>query len=242
MLLSAKLLEMKSHLRVSARHIVNSSQKVYKLRTAETTDIYSIRNCNLANLPENYNLDFYNNQLRNWPGLSFVVEDESKNVVGYALARIEDHHNHNSGYPRKSLGHIVSVAVSEKHRGQKLGFRLIDLIHNQMSLNYDINDINLFCRASNKAATNLYRSLHYQTSSIIPNYYSDGEDGTCLELHDLQKYYPRNRDATQTPTTTQATQKFYGKANIAVPIVQPSWVWPISMLVKGSNRPINIIN
>ena len=118
----------------------------YRVRTAESTDIPFIRNCNIANLPENYEDRFYRDQLFTYPDLSLIVEDENENLVGYALGRI---------LTRQTLlgksqqhGHIFSVAVSRSHRGKKLANQMIDLLHVQFSKRENINDIDLFCRVS----------------------------------------------------------------------------------------------
>jgi peptide alpha-N-acetyltransferase len=47
------------------------------LRFATKVDIPAISSCNLECLPENYNAQFYNAHLRQWPSLALVAEDIS---------------------------------------------------------------------------------------------------------------------------------------------------------------------
>lgn len=47
------------------------------LRFATKVDIPAISNCNVECLPENYNAQFYNAHLRQWPSLAIVAEDIS---------------------------------------------------------------------------------------------------------------------------------------------------------------------
>lgn len=45
------------------------------LRLATKADVSSIQSCNLECLPENYNSQFYNNHLKQWPYLALVAEE-----------------------------------------------------------------------------------------------------------------------------------------------------------------------
>jgi len=83
------------------------------LRLARRTDVASIQKCNLATLPENYNAQFYNTHIHNWPDLALVAEhvvpreigerrihtgsphddnddDDEPNIVGYVLGKVEE--------------------------------------------------------------------------------------------------------------------------------------------------------
>ncbi len=46
-----------------------------QLRLATQRDVPGIQRCNLACLPENYNTQFYNSHLRQWPDLALVAEE-----------------------------------------------------------------------------------------------------------------------------------------------------------------------
>lgn len=125
-----------------------SSSTSYSIRIADFNDIPFIRNCNVVNLPENYDNNFYNQQLKTWPELSLVCQDKDENIVGYALGRVLEANE----LPRLSTdlitykGHVASIAVTQAHRGHKLAHKMMDLMHMQFALNYDIDEIDLYCR------------------------------------------------------------------------------------------------
>ena len=48
-----------------------------------------LQQCNILNLPENYNYMYYVYHETMWPHLLFLAEDGDK-VVGYVLAKLED--------------------------------------------------------------------------------------------------------------------------------------------------------
>lgn len=121
----------------------------YSIRIAHKNDIPFIRNCNVANLPENYNDNFYNQQLKDWPNLSLVCQDKEENIVGYALGRVlQSTDPYAMEIPTLPRGHIASIAVSKAHRGNKLAHDMMTLMHRQFSLQYTIDEIDLFCRVS----------------------------------------------------------------------------------------------
>ena len=133
-----------------------SSSSSYSVKIAQVEDIPFIRNCNLANLPENYDNNFYHHQLKTWPELSLVCQDNEERIVGYALGRVLESNelsilssspfSSSSGYPLSYKGHVASIAVSQSHRGNKLAQNMMDIMHMQFALNYDIDEIDLYCR------------------------------------------------------------------------------------------------
>ena len=97
------------------------SSAMCAIRAATAADVDAIQRCNVATLPENYSSQFYESHLKSWPALAFVAEAEveshetsaapadtkagssertksevtnahrKKEVVGYVLARMEQH-------------------------------------------------------------------------------------------------------------------------------------------------------
>lgn len=62
--------------------IIPFARKIsYKIRTAQTNDIWLLDKCNRENLPENYDQTFYNYHLARWPELSFVAENDESEFV-----------------------------------------------------------------------------------------------------------------------------------------------------------------
>ena len=48
----------------------------------------AIQNCNLHNLPENYQMKYYFYHALSWPQLSYVAVDPKGRIVGYVLAKM----------------------------------------------------------------------------------------------------------------------------------------------------------
>lgn len=78
------------------------------------TDCVAMHKCNLSVLPENYDMPFYQEHIRQSPGMSQVAYDLSApgggKVVGYMLAKMEDVH---SSAP---WAWITSLGVYPSHR------------------------------------------------------------------------------------------------------------------------------
>lgn len=60
------------------------------IRQATPADLPRIQQCNLTNLPENYQMKYYIYHTASWPQLSFVAEDVDGKIIGYVLAKMED--------------------------------------------------------------------------------------------------------------------------------------------------------
>ena len=63
------------------------------IRAATPADLQNMQHCNLLCLPENYQLKYYMYHGLSWPQLSYIAEDESGDLVGYVLAKMEDQEN-----------------------------------------------------------------------------------------------------------------------------------------------------
>ncbi|KAJ1674103.1 N-terminal acetyltransferase A complex catalytic subunit ard1 [Spiromyces aspiralis] len=61
------------------------------IRPATIEDLPGMQNCNLHNLPENYQMKYYLYHGLSWPHISFVAKNEKGRIVGYVLAKIVDH-------------------------------------------------------------------------------------------------------------------------------------------------------
>ena len=72
---------------ISTNKVRPSSREMYRaikyvVRKAQFVDVDRIQECNLANLPENYRLNFFSNHIAKWPDLSFIAETNEKEMVG----------------------------------------------------------------------------------------------------------------------------------------------------------------
>ena len=89
------------------------------IRSCTPSDLIAIQNCNLLNLPENYQLKYYLYHAASWPQLSFVALDSKNRLVGYVLAKMEDESN------LIPHGHITSLSVMRGWRRLGLAKKLM---------------------------------------------------------------------------------------------------------------------
>ena len=88
------------------------------IRQATCADLLEMQNCNLYNLPENYQMKYYLYHILSWPQLLYVAEDVDRKIVGYVLAKMEE----DAAEPH---GHITSLAVLRTHRKLGLATKLM---------------------------------------------------------------------------------------------------------------------
>lgn len=58
------------------------------IRHATPEDLFAMQNCNLTNLPENYQMKYYYYHYLSWPQLLHVSETDKGKTVGYVLAKM----------------------------------------------------------------------------------------------------------------------------------------------------------
>lgn len=137
----------------------------------------NMQHCNLLCLPENYQMKYYFYHGLTWPQLSYVAEDDKKNIVGYVLAKMEEPE------PNDELrhGHITSLAVKRSYRRLGLAQKLMNQASQAMVECFEAQHVSLHVRKSNRAALNLYtNSLGFKILEIEPKYYADGEDAYSM--------------------------------------------------------------
>jgi ribosomal protein S18 acetylase RimI-like enzyme len=135
--------------------------------------------------------------------------------MGYALGRLEEIVTPGSTFdflkydqPPSYIGHLASLALHERFRGQGVAQALMQRLHSNLAEYYDMDKVNLFCRVrllrivhlirkitdvanfliaancaqtSNQAALKLYGSrLDYQRDRTVCRYYLDGEDAHLM--------------------------------------------------------------
>jgi len=180
-----------------------------EIRTAREEDIPGVMNVNMKSLPENYWYSFYLNMLRNWPE-AFLVCDAGGKIVAYAMSRVEQTSDpvllglteEIEITDRRSLlsrvagalsgllkhqeaeyaqvGHLVSIAVLEEHRGRGIGSALLDRTLRVMREVYHVKSIYLEVRVSNSPAIRLYQKFGFKKARIVRGYYMDGEDAYVM--------------------------------------------------------------
>jgi len=93
----------------------------------------------------------------------FLYRDETRNrLIGFATVRRD--------------GYLLFLAVEEAYRGQGFGKRLIARVAEEFGR------VTCHARTTNRNALNFYRSLGFEISRRIEDYYEDGGDAYYLQL------------------------------------------------------------
>ncbi|ABN70468.1 SSU ribosomal protein S18P alanine acetyltransferase [Staphylothermus marinus F1] len=151
----------------------------YRIRNAEEKDLEDVRQINMITLPENYPSYFFRELWIKYGKSFYVAEAPGGKIVGYIMCRVET----KPGYFKHFLvrsGHIVSIAVLEKHRRKGLGYALMAYALKSLYEEYNCSESYLEVRVTNKPAISLYEKLGYKTIKILHHYYLDGEDAFLM--------------------------------------------------------------
>ena len=139
-----------------------------------------MQECNIICLPENYTQKYYNYHALTWPKLSFVARDITNNrIAGYVMGKVDD--TNEETLKKQERGHITSLAVHRDYRKLGIAKKLMDAVHYSMKTIYELIQVSLHVRITNKAGLGLYKDkLNYKQISIDKEYYADNEDALFL--------------------------------------------------------------
>lgn len=143
-------------------------------------NLSSVIEINLNSLPEHYTEYFFESILKELPE-AFIVAEFGGNIIGYVMCKIEFGFSNfrKLGFVKK--GHVVSIAISEGHRGKKVGTFLMEEAMNGL-VTRRTEEVYLEVRVSNYAAIKMYEKLNFKVKSRLKSYYRDGEDAYLMAL------------------------------------------------------------
>jgi ribosomal protein S18 acetylase RimI-like enzyme len=99
----------------------------------------------------------------------FLVAERDGQVVGEGIALLRHH--------KQSLsGRAYSLAVDPKHRGQRIGERLMRAMLDQLR-DRNVRRVYLEVEKTNASAVHLYERLGFRSIGALPDYYGPGRDG-----------------------------------------------------------------
>ena len=153
-------------------------QQTFKLRKFIPDDLQQVMQINRLCLPENY-MDFFFMDLHQRFPETFIVAEESGEIVGYIMCRIE------VGLASFGLGglirkgHVVSIAVLPEGRRKGVAQELMTKAMEGMR-HYKAKLAYLEVRVTNDPGVALYRKLGFEASRTLHGYYSDGEDAFVM--------------------------------------------------------------
>ncbi len=148
----------------------------YRIRPFGPEDLDEVERINRIFLPENYPSYFFIENYRRFPSSFLVAENDEGKVIGYVMCRVENY------YTKKMtllFGHVLSIAVSKKHRRRGVGRALMIRAEGGLK-SYGADAIYLEVRVSNDPAILLYGGLGYRKLGAIHSYYADGEDAYLM--------------------------------------------------------------
>ena len=144
------------------------------IRPAVISDLLQMQQCNLFNLPENYNMRYWMYHMMTWTHLPQVaVEELTGKIVGYVLSKMEEDEKKENFEPH---GHITSISVLRDYRKLGIATKLMRATHHQMQTVYGAKYCSLHVRESNRAALGMYADvLKYEIVDLEYEYYADKE-------------------------------------------------------------------
>ena len=122
-------------------------------------------------LRENYPASLYLDIHRWWRD-GFLVAEWHGSVIGFLAAVINA--------PQQAR--ILMLAVYVTHRRHGFGSALMNAFLNECALR-GVKSVELEVRKSNVEAIGFYNRYGFQTSSDLPRFYTDGEDGYKMLRH-----------------------------------------------------------
>ncbi|KAF1841650.1 n-acetyltransferas-like protein [Cucurbitaria berberidis CBS 394.84] len=149
-------------------------------------DLLRISSTNLDHLTETYNIGFYVEYLTKWPELCQIIEGIDGEIEGYSKLESSPYPSPTTPYqPSKTSrthpnylpwhGHITALTVAPSAR--RLGHA--SALSSALERSSDAANawfVDLFVRASNEIAKELYRKMGYSVYRRVLDYYNDGED------------------------------------------------------------------
>mmetsp|Transcript_37854 Transcript_37854/g.55753 ORF Transcript_37854/g.55753 Transcript_37854/m.55753 type:complete len:370 (-) Transcript_37854:438-1547(-) len=183
------------------------------LRLARRADITSIQRCNLATLPENYNQQFYNNHMRQWPELALVAEhvpasrvSETDNlakpfppsIIGYVLGKVDDNRRlvfppNNSGITpgTEQAPNQMEKVVQSELLGHVTSLAVLDNYRRRGIANVLMDQLHYHLRECYQADA---VGLHVRVSNTAASkLYRDGMGYDVEEI--IREYYQDGEDA-----------------------------------------------
>ncbi|KXS18569.1 acyl-CoA N-acyltransferase [Gonapodya prolifera JEL478] len=155
------------------------------LRRFTADDLFRFNNVNLDPLTETYNVGFYLGYLARWPEYCHVAESSSGTIMGYILGKVE-------GERKLWHGHVTAVTVAPEYRRLGMAERMMGILEEVSERIHDAYFVDLFVRASNSVAINMYRKFGYSVYRRVLGYYT-GQGGEGDEdAFDMRKAMKRD--------------------------------------------------
>ena len=151
------------------------------IRRCDPTDIIPVMEINLKTLPEHYSDYFYESLLDELPE-AFLIAEISGKLIGYIMCKTEYGFSNFKKLGFVKIGHVVSVAVIDEHRGKGIGSELVNESLKGVKMR-QCGEMYLEVRCSNNDAVRLYEKLGFSINQRLKTYYRDGEDAYLMAIN-----------------------------------------------------------
>lgn len=133
-------------------------------------DLLDLNSVNLDVLTENYYLGFYLQYMCDWPSMFFKSVSLNNKCIGYMMGKAE-------GKGLEWHSHITAVTVDYDYRRLGIARELIDHLRKcSEQPSYDCYFMDLYVRASNRLAIDMYKKFDFDIFRRVVGYYSSGEE------------------------------------------------------------------
>lgn len=124
----------------------------------------------LDSLDESYNPEVFSGFYAMWPQGQVVAADAFDKPIGYISAvRLMD-----------GRARIMMIAVDRNQRSKGIGSEMLARFR-MMAMMSGITAVTLEVRAGNERAIRFYERNRFRKVELLPNFYSDGDDGVRME-------------------------------------------------------------
>ncbi|KAI3388584.1 hypothetical protein SNEBB_003797 [Seison nebaliae] len=153
-------------------------------RQLKLTDLYDFALINIDKFTETFSLQFYLHYVFEWPEFQRTMEDLSGNITGYIIGKVEDEPLH---------GHVTALTVAPPFRREGIAKDLMNDLEIR-SKKEVASFVDLYVRATNERAIDMYEKLAYEKTNLLKNYYvnSKMQDVNCPDgvddAYDMRKY------------------------------------------------------
>ncbi|ANB14589.1 Nat3p [Sugiyamaella lignohabitans] len=143
--------------------------KMTSITPLKATDLLSLNSINLDVLTENYHLGFYLQYLSDWPAMFFKSTNPADRCTGYMMGKSE-------GRGLEWHSHITAVTVDCDYRRLGIAKDLVDhLVTCSEESTQDCYFMDLYVRATNRLAIDMYKKFGFSVFRRVVAYYSMGE-------------------------------------------------------------------
>ena len=146
-------------------------RRVLRVRPFGPNDLAAVAAIVKDSLRENYPASLYLDIHRWWRD-GFLVAEWHGSAVGFLAAVINA--------PQQAR--ILMLAVYSSHRRHGFGSALMNAFLNECGMR-GVKSVELEVRKSNVEAIGFYNRYGFETTSVLPRFYTDGEDGYKMMRH-----------------------------------------------------------